>query len=453
MFLFGQGSLADFQIGRDSLVFKKAFEDKVAEIDKLLEQKGLNQAQQGFKAPFLRALKKSLSVGHCDQLLDRVESPSISSCWPRLQFLNKDQLKFLSQIVEKSTMDPEDSSLEEFPMKSFLQSGELSPNEAKQYVQILMLLSELARKLLEVKSVFHSHQNGVMEVMDRFITDIQQEQHQSSEPLLYSHHHSNQLLRSCLENKLPQLWECGVWMRRLQRYGRIIMKKLVQKTHQSLQKNLHFGTQALYAIQVWLDSEKLKQSDGQYRKEWAHLDFAKVSTDLRHSIYQRLDMIEHLLEVIAQQPSEKLIGLSDFLHTLVGHHQNLYQRTLHMDMVVDRQMKAKIKILLEAIQQAKIKCSRVRFLEFKELENHPEIIKKQISYFQSQVPDVMFRGNGSELKMISLTLGHCYRRLPKLLKSHPNPDVQRAQKDFTKLVINTTELVKKLHQCRRKRHG
>jgi hypothetical protein len=97
------------------------------------------------------------------------------------------------------------------------------------------------------------------------------------------------------------------------------------------------------------------------------------------------------------------------------------------------------------MSKLKVKLSRVHHLELQSMEQQPLKLKGQITYFKNQIPEVMLRGNGREVQLMSKTLGYCYRRIPKVLENDTNV-ARSAQEMLTEIVVNSTALVRELYR-------
>ena len=456
MLLFGHGH--DRTLEQRAEVFKELFEEKVHALDVLLTQRGMFTLGQSFSLEFTKALKKTLSSSGCESLLDRIDEPSAKACWPKLQMMTMEQLKFISQLLVDSTSSSscdQEGSVTHMTMHEYLNNPRLIKMEKVQAGVHLMLLSEMARELMSIKKLCTEHQPLILDALDRFSEKLV-EGDLNSERCLASLMHQYEIareLKGLFKGRLSQLWEVGSWVRRIQKSSRQLLMTLNRACAQALRQSKNSCEAFWVSINVWTESEALREEDKTFAQLWINLSFAKANSDLKQMVLARMKEVECLLDIIKAKPADKLKGLSSYLLDILHRHEKLYRKSAGLDLLLSRDMRVSFKMLSLEIAQLKPKLSRVYHLELLELESQPLKVKGQLSYFQGQVPEVMFRSNGREVQAMSKTIGFCYLRLPKVLNREDTTIREMAQKMLTEIVTNTTVLVREFHRSRVVAHG
>jgi hypothetical protein len=431
--------------------FVQAFEAKVQIVEKLLAQRQRFGLDREFSRPFFKALELTLKEGACESLLFRVEAASVKTCWPKLQVMTEEQLRFMESLARVTSLGDEGSvpakSFE--ALYSFFHSSKRSKQERMEAGASILLLSELARELLDVKSLCRGHQVGILEALDKFAQKLEtsESDYLSLEGVseVREKHGAIKRLKGVIASGFEQLWDCGVWLRRLQKCSRQLLRSLTRITVKVFEGLKHCLDFPLHGIEVLMDLEKLKREDQRFANEWTRISFAKANTDLKHLVNERMQEIEQLMELVKVSSAERLKGLSAYLLDLFQRHEKLYRKSSQVDLLLNRDMRTRFKMLAAEMSKLKVKLSRVHHLELQSMEQQPLKLKGQITYFKNQIPEVMLRGNGREVQLMSKTLGYCYRRIPKILDEDRNV-AQSAQEMLTEIVVNSTSLVKELYR-------
>jgi hypothetical protein len=451
MLVFGHGH--DLNLERRADGFKELFEEKVQALDVLLSQRGMFTLGQPFSLDFTKVLRETLVVVGCEVLLDGLEKPSAKSCWPKLQMMTTEQLKMISQLLVESTISSlkdEQGSIVHVKLHDYLGSDQLLKSEKIRAGVHLMLLSEMARELLAIKRLCTQHQPLILDALDCFSEKFQGHELNSEKCLssLLQQYKVTKELKGMFKGKLSQVWEVGSWLRRIQKSSRQILMTLNRISSKILKRSKDSFDAFWVAIKVWTESEALREEDKIFAQLWVNLSFAKANSDIKQMIMIRMKEVECLLGIIKSKSSDKLKGLSSYLLDTLHRHEKLYRKSAGLDLLLSREMRVSFNMLSLEIAQLRPKLSRVHHLELLEIQPQPLKIKGQLSYFQGQIPEVMFRSNGREVKSMSKTLGFCYRRIPKVLSKESTMLRDSAQVMLTDIVTNATALVLDHHRAR-----
>jgi hypothetical protein len=382
-----------------------------------------------------------------------VDAPSAKACWPKLQLLNSEQLQFVSQLLVNAKMSPSsdvDAGVVNTSLHDYLESDGLLKSERVKAGVHLMLLSEMAREILGIKKLCSEHQPLILDVLEQFSERLRDEDLNSEKCLsaLLHQYEVTKEFKGVFKGKLSQLCEVGSWLRSLNKLSREAMAVLINVCSRVLIKSKDSCEAFRVGLKVWTESEALKVEDRSFAQLWTNLSFAKANSDLKEMVMVRMGEVECLLGIIRAKSPDKLKGLSPYLLDVLYRHEKLYRKSAGLDLLLDREMRVSFKMLSLEIAQLKPKLSRVHHLELLELESQPLQVKGQLSYFQGQVPEVMFRSNGREVQSMSKTLGYCYRQIPNRIDDDDSNLKDVAQNMLTETVTNTTALVREFHRSR-----